>query len=99
MTVWPERAAEYSPERVEEITWVPAEQDLRGGSPVREDQTGEPLSGGSPWSTHPIACRPCAPWAFCPAITGNIDIPGGWVFGAHLIGEPPILAEHPFPTT
>jgi len=29
-----------------------------------------------------------------PAITGNIDIPGGWIMGMHVIDDVPILLEN-----
>ena len=30
-----------------------------------------------------------------PALTGNVDVPGGWVFGMHGIGRFPSLIENP----
>ena len=35
--------------------------------------------------------------ALIPGITGNIDIPGGWILGMHLIQTLPILLEGKLP--
>lgn len=29
-----------------------------------------------------------------PALTGNIDVPGGWILGMHVVGEVPLLMEN-----
>ena len=33
-----------------------------------------------------------------PVLTGNIDVPGGWVFGMHGLGRFPSLIENLTPT-
>jgi anaerobic selenocysteine-containing dehydrogenase len=88
-----QRAAEYSPRRVEEITWVPADKICAAARLFAKTRPGA-LAWGVALEHTPNCLQTVRAVGLLPAITGNIDIPGGWVFGAHLIGEPPILAEH-----
>lgn len=71
-----ERAAEYPPEKVEEITWVPKET-LIGAA--RAFATGKPSSGlwglAIDQSWNGVQAGHCF-LALC-AITGNLDVPGG----------------------
>jgi anaerobic selenocysteine-containing dehydrogenase len=87
-----ERAAEYYPERVEKITWVPAKK-IRAAARLFAKTKPAVLEWGVALEHTPNCLQTVRAVSLLPAITGNIDVPGGWVLGAHLIGEPPILAD------
>ena len=87
-----ERAAEYNTERVEKITWVPAEK-IRAAARLFAKTKPAALEWGVALEHTPNCLQTVRAVALLPAITGNIDVPGGWVLGSHLIGEPPILAD------
>ncbi|WP_051749124.1 molybdopterin-containing oxidoreductase family protein [Nevskia soli] len=73
------RVQEYTPEKVSELTWIPAEQIVAS---ARMYATSGPAI--IPWtpvtdkhanSTHSIRC-----YAILRAICGNLDVPGGEIF-------------------
>lgn len=71
-----ERAAEYPPERVEEITWVPKEKLIKAarlyaGSKPASIQWGVAMEQHQAGMSTLLAVE--ALWA----ITGNVDVPGG----------------------
>ena len=73
------RVQEYTPERVSEITWVPAEQIIAS---ARLYATSGPAI--MPWTPvtdqHSNSTHSIRSFAALRAITGNLDVPGGEIF-------------------
>ena len=67
-----ERAADYPPERVAEITGLAADDNRRAGAPLRDDQAGAAEDSRTASSGTATAARQCAPCCVWPAVTGNI---------------------------
>ena len=86
------RAAEYPPEKVEKITWIPAEK-IRSAARLFAKTKPATLEWGVALEHTPNCLQTVRAVGLLPAITGNIDIPGGWILGEHLMGEHPFLAE------
>ena len=74
-----ERAREYTPERVSEITWVP-EEDIRRA--VRLYATKKPAAfhHRSGFEQNLNSVQTCRATAMLVALTGNIDVKGGNLF-------------------
>ena len=88
-----ERVAAYTPEAVEKIAWVPAEK-ITSAARLFAETKPTALEWGVALEHTPNSLQTVRAVALLPALTGNIDVPGGiWILGTHLIGEPPILAE------
>jgi anaerobic selenocysteine-containing dehydrogenase len=87
-----ERVAQYTPATVQEITWVPADR-ITAAARLFAQTKPAALEWGVAIEHTPNALQTVRAVALLPALTGNIDVPGGWIFGAHLIGEPPLFAE------
>jgi thiosulfate reductase / polysulfide reductase chain A len=87
-----ERVGKYTPAAVEEITWVPAEKIVAAARLFASTKPAA-LEWGVALEHGPNALQTVRAVALLPALTGNIDVPGGWIFGSHLIGEPPLFAE------
>ncbi len=98
------RCAEYNLERVSAITWVPAEQIAAA---ARMMATVKPMSleWGCAFEQGHNASQTCRAIYMIPAITGNYDVPGGFVESKHIMAEgsgggavpDPLLLNH-FPT-
>lgn len=84
---------EFTPEWAERITWVPAEK-IRGAARVFATTKPAAVEWGNAIEHTPNSIQTVRAIAIIPAITGNIDIPGGWVFGSHGFGPFPFLREH-----
>lgn len=87
-----ERVSDYPPERVEEITWVPAEQ-IRAAARMFAGTRPAALEWGAALEHTPNCLQTVRALALLPAVTGNIDVPGGWIFGMHLLEDTPLLME------
>lgn len=85
-----DRVAEYPPERVAEITWVPAET-IREAARLFAVTKPAALEWGVALEQTPNCLQTVRAVALLPGITGNIDIPGGWITGMHLVPEPDVL--------
>lgn len=74
-----ERAREYPPERVAEITWVPKEKIVEA---ARLYATIKPatLQSGLGTSMHDNSFQTCRAISILPALTGNLDVKGGNIF-------------------
>ncbi len=84
-----ERVQQYSPERVEEITWVPAEQ-IRSAARMYATIKPAAMTWGNALEHSTNAFQTGRAVGLLPALTGNIDVPGGNVFGPHLVDEIPL---------
>ncbi|RJP30973.1 MAG: molybdopterin oxidoreductase [Actinobacteria bacterium] len=88
-----ERVEAYTPAWAEEITWVPAEK-IREAARLFATSRPATLEWGVAVEHTPNCFQTCRALAMLPAITGNIDVPGGWVCGTRPIGFFPFLAEN-----
>ena len=86
------RVAKYSPTYVEKIAWVSAEK-IAAAARLFAQTKPAALEWGVAIEHTPNALQTARAVGILPALTGNIDVPGGWVLGSHLIPEPPILTE------
>ncbi|MBN2060836.1 MAG: molybdopterin-dependent oxidoreductase [Deltaproteobacteria bacterium] len=83
-----QRAAEYPPEKAAEITWVPAEKIIEAArlyAAVRPSHLH--THNGTTYASNVLQTSRAI--AILPALTGNIDVPGGNVFSAW--NYPPVL--------
>jgi len=90
------RVFEYTPEWAETITWVPAEQ-IKAAARMFAKTKPATLEWGCALEHTPNCLQTVRAVALIPAITGNIDIPGGWILGMHLIQTLPILLQGKLP--
>jgi anaerobic selenocysteine-containing dehydrogenase len=88
-----EHVSQFTPEWAEEITWVPAEK-IRQGARLVATTKPATLEWGCAIEHTPNSIQTVRAVSIIPAITGNIDCPGGWVFGSHVFGKFPFLREH-----
>lgn len=79
-----ERCKEYDVERVAQITWIPKEQILQAARMVA---TAKPLSleWGCAFEQGHNATQTCRAIYMIPAITGNYDVPGGFVESKQIV--------------
>ncbi len=87
-----ERVQDYTPQRVSEITWVPAEQ-IVGAARLFAATHPAALEWGCALEHTPNCFQTVRALAILPGITGNFDIPGGWIEGAHVMPEADILID------
>ena len=86
------RLREYPPERVADITWVPADA-IREAARLFARTKPAALEWGVALEHTPNCLQTVRAVGLLPALTGNVDVPGGWVLGMHLVPEPDLLAE------
>jgi anaerobic selenocysteine-containing dehydrogenase len=87
-----ERVARYTPEWAEPITWVPAGQ-IREAARLFARTRPAALEWGCAIEQTPNCIQTVRAVALLPAITGNLDVPGGCVFGMHALGMFPHLND------
>ena len=87
-----ERVAGYTPEWAEPITWVAADK-IRAAARLFAATKPAMLEWGCAIEHTPNCIQTVRTLSMLPALTGNIDVPGGWVFGMHGIGRFPSLIE------
>lgn len=87
-----ERVKEYPPEWAEKITWVPAGK-IREAARLFGKTKPATLEWGVALEQTPNCLQTVRAVALLPAITGNIDIPGGWILGMHIVENVPYLTE------
>jgi anaerobic selenocysteine-containing dehydrogenase len=87
------RAAEYPPERVAGITWITAEK-IKSAARLFARTKPAALEWGVALEHTPNCLQTVRAVGLLPSITGNIDIPGGWILGESLIKKYPDLAEN-----
>ncbi|MBK9114326.1 MAG: molybdopterin-dependent oxidoreductase [Betaproteobacteria bacterium] len=88
-----ERVRPRSPEWAEPITWVPAEQ-IRAAARLYARTKPSMMEWGCAIEHTPNCIQTVRAISMLPALTGNIDVPGGWVFGMHGLGRFPSLIEN-----
>ena len=87
-----ERVAAHTPEWAEPITWVPAET-IRAAARLYARTKPSMMEWGVAIEHTPNCIQTVRAVSMLPALTGNIDVPGGWVFGMHGLGRFPSLIE------
>ena len=88
-----ERVKQYTPEWAAPITWVPA-QKIRAAARLWMQAQPGALEWGCAIEHTPKCIQTIRAVSMLPAITGNIDVPGGWVFGMRGLGRFPSLIEN-----
>ena len=88
-----ERVRELTPEWAEPLTWVAAEK-IRAAARLYAETRPSMMEWGCAIEHTPNCIQTIRAVSMLPALTGNIDVPGGWVFGMHGIGRFPSLIEN-----
>ena len=83
----------FPPEWAEPVTWVPADK-IRAAARLFAQSRPALLDWGCAIEHTPNCIQTIRAISMMPALTGNIDVPGGWVFGMHGIGRFPSLIEN-----
>jgi len=83
----------FTPEWAEPITWVPADK-IRAAARLFAECKPAMLEWGCAIEHTPNCIQTVRALSMLPAITGNVDVPGGWVFGMHGVGRFPSLIEN-----
>ena len=86
----------FTPEWAEPITWVSADK-IRAAARLFAQTRPAMMEWGCAIEHTPSCIQTVRAISLLPAITGNVDVPGGWVFGMHGIGRFPSLIEHVSP--
>jgi len=87
-----ERVEKYTPEWTEEITWIPSEK-IRDAAYLYAETKPACVEWGVALEHTPNALQTLRAVVMLPAITGNIDIPGGNIFGMHVIRNVPTFRK------
>ena len=88
-----EHVKPYTPEWAEPITWVPAEK-IRAAARLFARIKPAMMEWGCAIEHTPKCIQTIRAVSMLPALTANIDVPGGWVFGMHGLGRFPSLIEN-----
>ena len=88
-----EHVKKHTPEWAEPITWVPADK-IRAAARLFAQTKPAMLEWGCAIEHTPKCIQTVRAVSMLPALTGNIDVPGGWVFGMHGLGRFPSLIEN-----
>ncbi len=86
------RVKDYPPEWAEEITWVPAEK-IRAAARLFAQARPSTVEWGVALEHTPNCLQTVRSVALLPAITGNIDVPGGWILGMRVLPDLDIFME------
>ncbi len=88
-----ERVRDCTPEWAEPITWVPAEK-ITAAARLYARTRPSMMEWGCAIEHTPNCIQTIRAISMLPALTGNVDVPGGWVFGMHGLGRFPSLIEN-----
>jgi anaerobic selenocysteine-containing dehydrogenase len=88
-----QHVAPHTPEWAAPITWVPAEQ-IRAAARLFAQARPGMLEWGCAIEHTPKCIQTVRALSMLPVLTGNIDVPGGWVFGGRGLGRFPSLIEN-----
>jgi anaerobic selenocysteine-containing dehydrogenase len=83
----------FTPEWAAPITWLAAD-DIRAAARMFAQAKPAMLEWGCAIEHTPNCIQTVRALSMLPALTGNIDIPGGWVFGMKGLGRFPSLIEN-----
>jgi anaerobic selenocysteine-containing dehydrogenase len=82
-----ERCREYAPEKVAEITWVPEGEIIRAARLIASTKPLG-LEWGCAFEHSPNAFQTCRAIFMIPVVTGNWDVPGGFVASMEIAPTP-----------
>lgn len=85
--------ADFTPEWAGPITWVGADK-IRAAARLFATTKPAMLEWGCAIEHTPKCVQTVRAVSMLPALTGNVDVPGGWVFGMHGLGRFPSLIEN-----
>jgi anaerobic selenocysteine-containing dehydrogenase len=88
-----DHVARFTPEWAEPITWIDADM-IRAAARLFATTRPAMLEWGCAIEHTPKCIQTVRAVSMLPALTGNIDVPGGWVFGMHGLGRFPSLIEN-----
>lgn len=88
-----ERVRQYPPEWAEKITEIPADT-IRAAARLFASTKPATMEWGVALEHTPNCLQTVRAVAMLPGITGNIDIPGGWILGTGVIRDVPTLVEN-----
>jgi len=83
----------FTPEWAEPITWVSADK-IRAAARLFAQAKPAMMEWGCAIEHTPKCVQTVRAVSMLPAVTGNIDVPGGWVFGMKGLGRFPSLIEN-----
>jgi anaerobic selenocysteine-containing dehydrogenase len=84
---------QYTPDWAEPITWVPADK-IRAAARLFATTKPAMLEWGCAIEHTPKCIQTVRALSMLPALTGNVDVPGSWVFGMKGLGRFPSLIEN-----
>jgi thiosulfate reductase/polysulfide reductase chain A len=87
-----------TPEWAEPIVWIAADK-IKAAARLFANSKPAMLDWGCAIEHTPNCIQTVRAVSMLPAITGNIDVPGAWVFGMHGVGRFPSLVETLRPET
>lgn len=87
-----EHVKQYTPEWAEKVTWIPAEK-IREAARMYALTKPACIEWGVALEHTPNCIQTLRAIALLPAVTGNIDIPGGNIFGMHIVRPFPFLYD------
>jgi len=88
-----ERVRSCTPEWAEKITWIPADK-IKESARLFANTRPASVEWGVAIEHTPNCFQTVRAVALLPGITGNIDIPGGWILGMRVIDDIPILLDN-----
>ncbi len=88
-----ERVRSCTPEWADKITWVPADK-IKESARLFANTRPASVEWGVAIEHTPNCFQTVRAVALLPGITGNIDIPGGWILGMRVIDDIPIFLEN-----
>ncbi|MGA8958394.1 MAG: molybdopterin-dependent oxidoreductase [Pseudolabrys sp.] len=83
----------YTPEWAAPITWVAADK-IRAAARLFARTKPAMMEWGCAIEHTPKCIQTVRAVSMLPVLTGNIDVPGGWIFGMHGLGRFPSLIEN-----
>ncbi|MGB9498825.1 MAG: molybdopterin-dependent oxidoreductase [Dissulfuribacterales bacterium] len=87
-----QRVQKYPPDWAEKVTWVPAEK-IREAARLFATTSPAALEWGVALEHTANCLQTVRAVGLLPGITGNIDIPGGWILGMHMLDDNAILLQ------
>ncbi len=88
-----ERVQQYPPEWAAKITEIPADT-IRAAARLFAETKPATMEWGVALEHTPNCLQTVRAVALLPGITGNIDVPGGWILGTGVIRDVPNLKEN-----
>lgn len=88
-----DRVKQYTPKWAEEITWVPAEK-IEAAARLYATTKPAAMTWGNKLEHSPNSFQTGRAVALLPALTGNVDVPGGNILGEHIVNDVDWLVDN-----